>query len=143
VAAGDKGVIHRTGRFFAEYARRLVPRDQSLKNIVAIAVIEVVQIRKEPVAVPIGHAPGDLDDTVGVFERQRLQHKRVEDSEQRGVNADAERQRQHGNQREARFLRQRSRAKAQVLPQCPHNSPQGVRFQVSGFRLESAVSFFS
>ena len=44
---------------------------------------------------------GNLDEAVGVGVRQRLQQQGVDDAEDRGVRADAEREREHGHQDEA------------------------------------------
>src|SRR5262249_38537184 len=47
---------------------------------------------------------------------QRTQQQRIDDAENRGVRANAQRQRQDRNRREAEILQQHSRAVAQVLP---------------------------
>src|SRR5882672_2682697 len=48
--------------------------------------------------------------------RQRPEQHRIDDTENRSVGADSQRQRQYRNQCEARILRQHSCAVAQVLP---------------------------
>src|SRR5262245_40245196 len=58
---------------------------------------------------------------VGVGVRQGLQQHGMHYAEDRRIRADAERQRDHGHDRERRLLEQRTRALAQVLPQSLHS----------------------
>jgi hypothetical protein len=58
VAAGDhRRFINRAGRFFAEHGRRPIPGDQPIKNLVAVAVVQVIEIRKKLVAPPAARDP--------------------------------------------------------------------------------------
>jgi hypothetical protein len=57
---------------------------------------------------------------------QRSQQQGVHHAEDGRIRANAQTERQHGNQREAGILQQHSRAVAQVLPKCLHRSPHFV-----------------
>ena len=59
----------------------------------------------------------DDREPIGIAVRQRLQQQRVDDAEDRGVRADAERQRGDGDEAEARRAQQQPRAVAKVLKQ--------------------------
>src|SRR5215468_213245 len=58
----------------------------------------------------------ELRQAVGFPVRKRAQDERIHHAEERSVQADAERQRDYGNQRKAGPLHQHARAVAQVLP---------------------------
>jgi hypothetical protein len=59
----------------------------------------------------------DFDDFLRAMQRQRAQPDDVKQLEDRGVGADAERQRQQRDDREPRTLAQHARAVANVLPE--------------------------
>ena len=56
------------------------------------------------------------DQPVGFGKRQRLQHDRLEDTEDRRRRSDAQRKSQHGHDREAGTLSEHSQAEAKILP---------------------------
>ena len=59
---------------------------------------------------------------------ERPDHQAVDDAEDAGVDADAERQHADGGEREARMLREKAQTVAKVLPECPHHcSRRSVR----------------
>ena len=58
---------------------------------------------------------GDADEALGRRVGKRREQNAVHQAEDRGVGADAERQREHGDGREARAAPQHARAEAQVL----------------------------
>jgi hypothetical protein len=62
----------------------------------------------------------DEREPLGLRERQGPEHHRVHDAEDRGVRADAERQRQERDGREARALGQPAQREPHVLEQCIH-----------------------
>ena len=57
----------------------------------------------------------DEDQPVGVRIRQRPEQRLVEQAEDRGVGADAQRERQDGDEREDRLLAERPEGEAEVL----------------------------
>src|SRR5262249_4792499 len=59
--------------------------------------------------------PVQINDAVGVFERQRSQQEGIGDAEDRSIRPDAQRQRENRNQREGLMLEQHSYAKPYVL----------------------------
>jgi len=63
----------------------------------------------------VGHRFPNSHELFGIGIRQRLNQHRIDHAENRSVGSNAQRQRDHGNQGEARFLDQHSRAVAQVL----------------------------
>ena len=65
---------------------------------------------------------------IAVLVRQRLQQHAVDDAEDRGVGADAETERQHGQHRIARVLQQRARAIPHILDQLVEPDHAGVSF---------------
>jgi hypothetical protein len=106
----------------------LLEESDPLEGAVAVAPIEVV---------PAGHLVGrpatgrtleDHHEAIGIRERQRSQHDRVHDREQRRGGADGQRQRAHGDQGEARAPVQLPPSEAQILrelverPSSPHGS---------------------
>ena len=61
-----------------------------------------------------------LHQSAGLLERKRAEQQRIDHAEDGAVGADAERERDDGDQREAGILQQRAQAVAQVLPECVH-----------------------
>ena len=57
----------------------------------------------------------DRHELSGIFHRQRMQQHRVHEGEHGGVGANPKGERQRGDGREARSLRQQARAKSQVV----------------------------
>ncbi len=66
-----------------------------------------------------GLAPGE-DDALGVRIRERLEEHSVDDAEDGGAGADAEREGEYGDDGEARRFREHSQAILQVLKQRLH-----------------------
>src|SRR6266480_488025 len=64
----------------------------------------------------IGFTPRTVNRFAGIFIRKRLQEYGVNDRENRAVGADGERQRQYGDNREARILPQPASSEAHVPP---------------------------
>ena len=68
--------------------------------------------------------PGDRSHSTasrsGLRIRQRLQQQRVDDAEDRGVGADADRERRDDDERQARAAAQRADGVAEVLEECRH-----------------------
>ena len=64
-------------------------------------------------------APGE-DDAFGVRIRERLEENGVDDAEDGGAGADAEREGEYGDDREARRFREHSQAILQILEQRLH-----------------------
>ena len=62
----------------------------------------------------LGAGGGEVDQPMGLLHRQGAQQHLVEQRENSGVRADAERQRQDGDQRDERRLEQRSEREFQV-----------------------------
>src|SRR5579871_2586490 len=62
-----------------------------------------------------GAATRDVNETVGVFEWQRMKKDRVDDAEDRGVGADAERKCQDGDRGEAGIFAQCAKGEPDVL----------------------------
>src|SRR5205085_12642069 len=58
----------------------------------------------------------DFDELLGVFHRQRADAYRVEQLKDRGVGADAERERQNGHDGETRIETQQPRAVLEIAP---------------------------
>ena len=69
----------------------------------------------------------DPDELVGIRERQRPQDDRVQNAEDGGGGADAERESEHGGRREAGALAQQfqpaAEIEAEVCEPCPHCGP--------------------
>ena len=71
------------------------------------------------------------------MEWQRLEQHGIHQTEDRRIHAGAERQRNDGYQREARFLQQHARAVAQVLPESLHMNLIVKGSQESGARSQN------
>ena len=65
----------------------------------------------------------DDHEPIGVLERQAIDEHGLDDREDRGVRADAERERQHGDGGEARRAQPESNRVAKVLKECGHERP--------------------
>src|SRR5207247_54325 len=63
-------------------------------------------------------------EAIGIWIRQRLKDDAIEDAEDRGRGADAERQREHRREREAGRAAQLTHPEAQILKQCVHETPR-------------------
>ena len=63
------------------------------------------------------------NQAIGMVERQRPQHHRVDDAEDGGVGADAERDGEHDGEREQRRLAQHSNRVAKIVQHGPSRAP--------------------
>ena len=95
--------------------------------------VEEIQ-RGDAVAVAAGRLLEDTDDPIGIRVRQRLEQDAVNEAEDRGVGADAERQREDRDRCKSRTLRQGSPAVTQVLEQRIEHG-QAAPVAVDFFRL--------
>ena len=103
--------------------RRAAPRGESGKRLLAFANLLHQRIghhRKPPAesARPsaVVLADPDVDKPCGIFDRKHAHPHRIEQLEDRGVRADAERQRQDGDDGEGRVEAKQSRAVPEIAP---------------------------
>ena len=73
------------------------------------------QGNKSPTGAAPGIAPKDADQFIRFGNRKRAEEQHVHDAEDYGIGPDTQRQRQHGNQTEARIFPEHPRAITQVL----------------------------
>src|SRR5262249_3623130 len=120
---------HPFGRFAARIVKSLVlERAHALERVTLCAPVKQVSDRQWRAissrrlwpAVPHHYqAPR-------IFERQRFEEHSIDNTEDRRVRTDAQRQREHGNQSEDWIFQQHSRAIPQILPESIHwSSPFG------------------
>ena len=88
---------------------------QRLERLRARAPLEEVQRMHRDGRLRIRRLFPERDEATGIRIRQRTQQHRVDEAEDRGVCADAERQREHGDHREARALAKRAQGVSCVL----------------------------
>ena len=82
--------------------------------------VEVVRIRRRPVQRAAEVAREDGHDLGRPRHRHRAQEQRVHEAEDRGVGADAESERHHGDRGEARMLHEKAHGLAEVVSErCP------------------------
>src|SRR5262245_38049232 len=86
------------------------------EDLVLIAVIDEVQMRGRKIARILGVCSEERHQTARLFDRQRLQQRGVDDAEDSGVGADAERQGERRNKGKSRTLEQYPESEANVLP---------------------------
>src|SRR5262249_20893880 len=87
-----------------------------------IVLIEPFDLPKAVTVVsPLRPDRGKDHQSMWVFDWQGAEQRRIDQAENGGVRADAQRQREHGNQSEAGALPQHSRAVAQGLPKVCDN----------------------
>jgi hypothetical protein len=89
--------------------------------------IEIVEIGDAVAIVSLGVEVRDGDEAIGIGERKRPQHDRVEAGEQRRVRGDAQRKRDDRDDGEARVLSQRPPGVPNVLQEGVHRSPLFAR----------------
>ena len=105
VASASEGDTHQVGR------------GESLEALRAVAQVGVIGIRDGVAAYFACRQCGaHRHQPVRVWYRQRPKHQAICDAEHRGVRADANGDREDGDQREPRVLRQHPRPMPQVLP---------------------------
>ena len=108
---------------------------RALANAESAALVErlaVEEVRERQPIVVVGHRRAgaldararkrvvEKDEAVGFGIRQRPQQHGADDGEDRGVGADAERQRQDGGQREGAILAEQPEREAEILNQSFH-----------------------
>ena len=91
-------------------------RQKVRERLVVIAKVLVVPPREGAHARLSGISAQQLDELFRVAHRQRAEHQRVDQAEDRRVGADAERERQNRHRGEARRATQRPRGISHVLP---------------------------
>ena len=117
-------VDHRLTRgvVLGDAGERDVVRGEMGERPARLAHVDEAGIREGAIAA-FGRAvlAEEADDLTGrVGAGQRPDHQAVDDAEDPGVDADAERQHADRGQREARMLEKKARAVAKVLPESPH-----------------------
>ncbi len=100
---------------------RLVPPVQRhvLDGARILLVVEELMPRDSPRVVELGHGRRERHETVGAGERKRAQHDRVEQRVDRHGRREAERERDHGGEREAGLTEQHA--------QCVAHASNGIR----------------
>ena len=78
--------------------------DQTREHVIAVAIIFVVEIRLNGVVGAIVKGPVNFDQLFGMWNRQGPQQHRVHQTKDCGVGADAEREGNYRDSREARPL---------------------------------------
>ena len=131
--AEDGEVVPRHARAVEALAARRSPVRLAVAGVKAAAswnaplcVDEVAIVRRrEPRRDASRAAVEQHDQPIGIVIRQRPQQHAVDDGEDGGVGADAERERQHGDEREAGLPAQHARGVAKVLQRaeltCSHS----------------------
>ena len=112
---GESGQVHAADAFG-------VPADV-LEGVTLRAPILHVRQRgdvSQRTAQIFGAGLGHLDDLIGLGKRQRPQQHGVDDREHRGIHADAKRQRQNRDGREAGILAQLAKCVAKILEESGH-----------------------
>ena len=106
-------------------------RGDPFERAVAVAIVqEVRQIQR---VLAVVRAPQrDGDQPIGFAERQRAQEHRVDDAEDRGDGAGAERQGEDGDGREAALRSQQPQAIRQVLSEIAEQAPHRQRLERRG-----------
>ena len=96
-----RNALRVASRNSAEIARFLMSRGEMFKNSVVLLPIEIIRERDRIILSRPRRFIED-HDSLRVRIRQRLQQDGVDNAEDRGVRADAERKRQHSNKSESR-----------------------------------------
>ena len=91
---------------------------QRLERLRARAPLEEVQRMHRDGRLRIRRLFPERDEATGIRIRQRTQQHRVDEAEDRGVRADAEREREHGDRREARALAEASAGRKSCPAAC-------------------------
>ena len=97
--------------------------------------VEEIQVADRPF-VESRRVVVDGGELAGVGIGERVEQHAVDDGEERGVRADAEREGEHGGRREAGRLEQHANRVAQIVQQCAHAS---LRFERPVRRLTADV----
>ena len=109
--AGDDQAVHQFGRVPGVEARAdAAPAGQAHEVLRVVAQRGVHRIREHTAV-----AAGDVGEAGGIAHRQALEQRRVDEAEDRGVGADAERQRQDDGDGEAGLAAQHPGGVAEIL----------------------------
>jgi len=100
--------------FIADVHRLAAVRGERRQRPVRGPIVLEVRIRHAPVPIA-GVARADGHDAIGIVERQTTNEHGVDEREHRRVDADAERERDHGHPREPAILHEEAERKTQVL----------------------------
>ncbi len=106
-----RGQVERREPERAEFLERRLPRlpDRQVLHADGLAGLVLGSFRRD-----------QGDDAIGVRERQALEQPAVDDAEDRRAEADAQAERQNGDQRQRRVLDEHPDAGAQVGPEVVH-----------------------
>ena len=107
---------------FHMHGRQIVERHagQGREDVVVIADILIFVPSPIPVVARLaGVLIQELDELLRIRDRQLVQHDGIEQAEDRGIGADAERQREHCHSREAGIAAHQPESVSQVAPE--HN----------------------
>ena len=94
--------------------------DQSGEDLIAVAVILVVEIGLERVVGAVVERAVKFLELGSVADGQGTERDGIDEAEDRGVGADAERHRDDGEKGEAGTLEKLARAVAEILEKCLH-----------------------
>jgi len=105
---------------------RIPPRRGFVEHLRQAAIVDEVDRRNPLVRQPLAVVGlPHRCQAIGIGIRQRAQNHAVEDAENGRGRADAQRERQHRGDGEARRAAQQAPAEADVLKQCIHGVPSG------------------
>ncbi len=97
-----------------ECHRRLSKRRDIFEDSVLLLPVEEVGGRRAPATVT-RHVLPKRDESIRFFIGERLEQNRVDDTEDRGVRTDTERERNHSNRAHPRMLQQHPHAIREIL----------------------------
>jgi hypothetical protein len=99
-----------------QHCERRAVSDQVVEDRARRLQVQVVGIGTAGISVAVGRVGVDVHEAVGFANRKRPEQYRVDEAEQRRVEADAERERRHGNQGKAGTAAQPPGGEAKVVP---------------------------
>ena len=107
--------------------------DERLHGPAPLPVVGQLQGRELRVDHPAeGRRLAEIDEALPVLVGQRPQQHAADHAEDRGVGADAEREGQHGDEREAGALAERAEGEAEVVQQTGHEGSPGALARPAG-----------
>ena len=114
-----------------------IERHQPGERVIETPVVQVLRVTERHVDAPVCHPCAQIEKPVGFVNRQRLQERAIDPSEDRRRRAKAECQRQDGRSGEARLPSEHACGVAQILPDvAEHLSGWGTgRDRRRGMRL--------
>ena len=107
-----------------------------LDDLILLPVVRELRRARRRRPAPRGETFMKTTTRSGVGERHRLQQHRVDDRKDRGVGADAERERGDGRQRERRALAEHAQRVLQVPDECFHGRLDAVLARFVGERRQ-------